>query len=221
MKNPLDKRVPKLYTDYRNLVYNRRRSHDRETNDRHPAADAVRRDGGGDLRAGPHLRPIGPISITGGTLALYLAACLLGGRWGLVTTLVYLLLGFVGLPVFSNYMGGAARLLGPTGGYLVGYLPMVFIAGIVSEWSFRRLGDGGDKKSVALAALLQFLGMALATAVLYAFGTAWYCIQAEVSLEKALAACVFPFIPFDLIKMAAALLVGLPVRRALERAGLL
>ncbi len=165
--------------------------------------------------------PIGPVSITGGTLALYLAACLLGGRWGLVTTLVYLLLGFVGLPVFSNYMGGAARLLGPTGGYLVGYLPMVFLAGTVSEWSFRRLGDGGDKKSVALAALLQFLGMALATAVLYAFGTAWYCIQAEVSLEKALAACVFPFIPFDLIKMAAALLVGLPVRRALERAGLL
>ena len=154
--------------------------------------------------------PIGPVSITGGTLALYLAACLLGGRWGLVTTLVYLLLGFVGLPVFSNYMGGAARLLGPTGGYLVGYLPMVFLAGTVSEWSFRRLGDGGDKKSVALAALLQFLGMALATAVLYAFGTAWYCIQAEVSLEKALAACVFPFIPFDLIKMAAACRCGGP-----------
>lgn len=164
--------------------------------------------------------PIGPISITGGTLALYLTACLLGGRWGLVTTLVYLLLGFVGLPVFSNYMGGAARLLGPTGGYLVGYLPMVFIAGAAAEWSFRRFG-GGDGKRVALTAALQFLGMALATAVLYAFGTAWYCVQAGVDLQKALAACVFPFIPFDLIKMAAALLVGLPVRRGLERAGLL
>lgn len=164
--------------------------------------------------------PIGPISITGGTLALYLTACLLGGRWGSVTTLVYLLLGFVGLPVFSNYMGGAARLLGPTGGYLVGYLPMVFIAGAAAEWSFRRFG-GGDHKSVALAFALQFLGMALATAVLYAFGTAWYCVQAGVDLQKALAACVFPFIPFDLIKMAAALLVGLPVRRGLERAGLL
>lgn len=164
--------------------------------------------------------PIGPISITGGTLALYLTACLLGGKWGLAATLVYLLLGFVGLPVFSNYMGGAARLLGPTGGYLVGYLPMVFIAGAAAEWSFRRFG-GGDGKRVALAAALQFLGMALATAVLYAFGTAWYCLQAGVDLQKALAACVFPFIPFDLIKMAAALLVGLPVRRGLERAGLL
>ena len=164
--------------------------------------------------------PAGPISITGGTLAIYLIACLLGGRWGVVSTLIYLLLGFVGLPVFSNYMGGAARLLGPTGGYLVGYLPMVLIAGTVAEWSFRRLGGGG-KKGVALAAALQLLGMALATAVLYAFGTAWYCLQAGVDLQKALAACVFPFIPFDLIKMAAALLVGLPVRRGLERAGLL
>ena len=102
----------------------------------------------------------------------------------------------------------------------MGYLPMVFIAGAAAEWSFRRFG-GGEGKRVALAAALQFLGMALATAVLYAFGTAWYCLQAGVDLQKALAACVFPFIPFDLIKMAAALLVGLPVRRGLERAGLL
>ena len=138
----------------------------------------------------------------------------------MVSTLIYLLLGFVGLPVFSNYMGGAARLLGPTGGYLVGYLPMVLIAGAAAEWSFQRFGRG-DKKGVALAAALQLLGMALATAVLYAFGTAWYCVQAGVDLQKALAACVFPFIPFDLIKMAAALLAGLPVRRGLERAGLL
>ena len=64
--------------------------------------------------------PIGPISLTGGTLAIYLAAYLLGGAWGTAATLVYLLLGFVGLPVFSNYMGGAERLAGPTGGYQIG-----------------------------------------------------------------------------------------------------
>ena len=67
--------------------------------------------------------PIGPISITGGTLAIYLTAYLLGGKWGTVTTLVYLLVGFAGLPVFSNYMGGAARLLGPTGGIWWGTCP--------------------------------------------------------------------------------------------------
>ena len=162
--------------------------------------------------------PIGPISITGGTLAIYLTACLLGGAWGTVSTLVYLLVGFVGLPVFSNYMGGASRLLGPTGGYLVGYLPMIFIAGSVAELAFRRFKDQGRRGAV-LTLAVQLLGMVLATAVLYAFGTAWYCVQAGVGLQEALAACVLPFIPFDLIKMTAALLIGVPVRRRLEQAG--
>ena len=164
--------------------------------------------------------PIGPISITGGTLVLYLTAYLLGGVLGAVSTLVYLLVGFVGLPVFSNYMGGTARLVGPTGGYLVGYIPMMLLAGLAVELTLRHFGGSG-KREQALAIVLQFLGMVLATAVLYAFGTAWYCVQAGVDLQQALAACVLPFIPFDLIKMAAALLIGVPVRRRLEQAGLL
>ena len=163
--------------------------------------------------------PIGPVSITGGTLAIYLTACLLGGRWGVVTTLVYLLVGFVGLPVFSNYMGGAARLAGPTGGYLVGYLPMVLLAGAVVRWSVHRF-DGGGKAGRAMALAVQFGGLVLSTAVLYAFGTAWYCVQAGVDLQSALAACVFPFIPVDLVKMVIALAVCTPVRSRLEQAGL-
>ena len=129
-------------------------------------------------------------------------------------------LGFVGLPVFSNYMGGAERLAGPTGGYLVGYLPMAFIAGAVVTLTLTRFRDSAPR-GMAIALALQFLGMVLATAVLYAFGTAWYCVQAGVDLQRALAACVIPFIPFDLAKMAAALAVAAPVRRRLERAGLL
>ena len=164
--------------------------------------------------------PIGPISVTGGTLAVYLTACLLGPWRGLAATAVYLLAGFAGLPVFSNYMGGAGRLLGPTGGYLAGYLPMMLLAGLAADGAFRRLGGQG-KREQALALVLQLSGMALATAVLYAFGTAWYCVQAGVGLQKALAACVFPFIPFDLMKMVIALLVGVSVRRRLEQAGLL
>ena len=163
--------------------------------------------------------PIGPISITGATFAIYLTVYLLGGLWGTVSVLVYLLVGFAGLPVFSNYMGGAARLLGPTGGYLVGYLPMALLAGFVVQWAFRRFGGQDGKGWIAVA--VQLSGLVLGTNLLYAFGTAWYCFQAGVELQKALAACVFPFIPFDLIKMAAALLVGIPVRRQLERARLL
>lgn len=164
--------------------------------------------------------PIGPISITGGTLAIYLTAYLLGGVWGAASTLVYLLVGMVGLPVFSNYMGGISRLAGPTGGYLVGYLPMVLLAGVVAQWAAHRFDEERTASTVFML-IVQFLGMAAATAVLYAFGTAWYCIQAGVDLQNALAACVFPFIPFDLAKMAVALVVCMPVRRRLGRAGLL
>ncbi len=164
--------------------------------------------------------PIGPVSITGGTLAIYLTVYLLGGVWGAASTLVYLLVGMVGLPVFSNYMGGINRLAGPTGGYLIGSLPMALLAGAVVEFSLRKFKDQGST-GTAIALVLQFLGMVAATATLYAFGTAWYCLQAGVELQAALAACVIPFIPCDLIKMAVALVVGVPVRRGLERAGLL
>ena len=163
--------------------------------------------------------PIGPISLTGGTLAIYLAAYLLGGAWGTAATLVYLLLGFVGLPVFSNYMGGAERLAGPTGGYLVGYLPMTLLAGAAIQWSFRRF-PGEDGKSRMAALSVQVLGLVLGTAVLYAFGTAWYCVQAEVGLGAALAACVYPFIPFDLIKILLAVLLGPVLRERLEKASI-
>lgn len=164
--------------------------------------------------------PIGPVPITLGTLTIYLTAYLLGGVWGTVSTLVYLLVGLVGAPVFSGYMGGPSKLVGPTGGYLIGYLPMALIAGAIVTWSLRRFGDSKGK-GVAIALTLQFAGMVLATAVLYAFGTAWYCFQAGAPLDKALAACVLPFIPFDLLKIAAALIVGMPVRLGLERAKLL
>ena len=164
--------------------------------------------------------PIGPIAITGGTLTVYLTACLLGPVRGLTATAAYLLAGFVGLPVFSNYMGGAGRLLGPTGGYLMGYLPMMLLAGLAADYAFRRFGGQGKGERV-LALAVQLPGMVLATAVLYAFGTAWYCVQAGVDLQAALAACVLPFIPFDLMKMVLALMIGASVRRRLERAGLL
>lgn len=163
--------------------------------------------------------PIGPISITGATFAIYLTVYLLGDLTGTVSVLVYLLVGFAGLPVFSNYTGGAARLLGPTGGYLVGYLPMALLSGLVIQWAFCRFGEKDGKGWITIG--VQVLGMAAGTAVLYALGTAWYCVQAGVGLRQALDGCVLPFIPFDLLKMAAALLVGVPVRRRLEQAKLL
>lgn len=164
--------------------------------------------------------PIGPVPISLGTLALYLTVGLLGWKWGTASTFVYLVLGFAGVPVFAGYTGGLAKLAGPTGGYLVGYIPLALISGVVIEVTYRHL-MGKGRAWTALALTLQFVGMAVGTAVLYAFGTAWYCILSGNDVSVAVGYCVVPFIPGDLLKMAAAVIVAAPVRTRLEKAGLL
>lgn len=155
---------------------------------------------------GPVSLPIGPVPISLGTLGIYLALYLLGWKRGTVSVLIYLLLGLAGLPVFSGFAGGLARLIGPTGGYLMGYLPMAVTAGLVI--------DRWDSRAA------QFAGLAASTAVLYAFGTAWYCVLTGSALGSALALCVLPFIPVDLVKIALVTVLCPTVRRRLRQAGL-
>ena len=109
----------------------------------------------------PFAIPIGPISITLCTLALYFSPYILGWKGASVATLVYIMLGMVGMPVFSKFQAGLGVLMGPTGGYILGYVPMVVLAGLAIKLAPQNR-------------VLQFLGMIGATAVLYAFGTAWY-----------------------------------------------
>ena len=150
--------------------------------------------------------PIGPVPITLTNLVLYISLFLLGWRWCAMSCLAYLLIGMAGLPVFSGFAGGLGKLAGPTGGYIVGFLPMVVLAGLAVD-RFR-------------GPLPRLAGMVLGTGVCYAFGTAWYCFAAGVPPMAALGACVLPFVPFDLGKMALALAAGPLLRRRLEQAGL-
>lgn len=147
---------------------------------------------------------IGPIPISFTNLAIYFALYLLGWKKGTVSYLVYLLIGIVGLPVFSGFTGGIAKFLGPTGGYIVGFIPMAIISGIVIDRFKSRW--------------IQLLGMLVGTAVCYAFGTAWFCLQTGSALVPALGLCVFPFIPGDLIKMVAAMLLGPVIRDRIRKA---
>lgn len=151
--------------------------------------------------------PAGPVPVTLATLAVYLMAVLLGWKWGTAGCLAYLAAGLAGMPVFSGYRAGGGMLLGPTGGYLVGYLAITLTAGWAAQRSQRR------------GPLL--LGMLTGTALCYALGTAWYCLQSGTALIPALWACVLPFVPFDLVKMAAVLTLGPVLRRRLRQAGLL
>ena len=155
---------------------------------------------------GPLSVPIGAIPISLSNFVICLTAWLLGPKFGTLSVAVYLLIGLVGVPVFSGFTGGMGRLLGPTGGYIVGFIPMALIAGAVID-RFRNRG-------------IQLAGMIAGTAVCYAFGTAWYCFQAGSSVGAALGLCVFPFIPGDLVKMLIAMALGPMIRSRLEKAGL-
>ena len=151
----------------------------------------------------PMAIPIGPVPISLTNLAIYLSLYLLGWKWGTASYVVYMLIGMVGVPVFSGFTGGLGKLAGPTGGYIIGFVPMAVLAGLVIDRSRSRA--------------VQFVGMAAATAVCYAFGTAWFCLSMD---STALGLCVLPFIPGDVVKMLLAMTFGPMLRKRLERAGL-
>lgn len=152
--------------------------------------------------------PISPVPISLGMLGVYLTVYILGMKKGTISICIYILLGTIGLPVFTAFGSGIGKVLGPTGGYLVGYIFIALIFGIfIDKWKTNQV--------------LIFLGMILGTAVCYLLGTAWLAKQAGMSFSAALAAGVIPFIPGDLAKIIITMLVGAPVRKALWKAGIL
>ena len=148
--------------------------------------------------------PIGPVPISLTNLAIYFGLYILGMKKETVSYIIYLLIGFVGVPVFSGFTGGAGKLLGPTGGYLIGFIPMAVVAGILID-KF----DGRVVPSV--------VGMIIGTAICYALGTIWFCIQADYEAVPALMLCVIPFLPGDAAKIAIAAFFGPQIRRSLSR----
>lgn len=152
----------------------------------------------------------GMIPITLATFAVMLSGVLLGGRLGALSVAVYLIIGAVGVPVCAGYTPALPKLLGPTGGYLIGYLPLAFICGaICSQWG--RNSRGVKKYAVMLT------GMLAGNVVLYAFGTAWFCILNNGGVVYALSLCVVPFLPGDLIKIAAVMILAPQLERAIAK----
>ena len=141
--------------------------------------------------AGPLAVPIGPVPITLTNLVIYIAVGVLGTAQGTISYCLYLLLGMVGLPVFSGYAGGLGKLAGPTGGYLIGFIAMALIGGIVMEVSHRKL-------------IPTLIGWFIGTAVDYLFGTLWFMFVTKMNLSASLMMCVVLFIPGDLIKIVLA-----------------
>lgn len=181
----------------------------------------------------PFSIPIGPVPISLTNFAVYMSLYVLGMKEGTLSYLIYLLMGLVGLPVFSGFTSGPEKLLGPTGGYLVGFIPMAVLSGIVVErfYGAKTSGLSGGKlfcpdgqqesgKSGIAAKAACMGGMVFGTIICYILGTAWLAYQANLGFKAALLVGVVPFIPGDLAKMAVAALAGPKIRGRLAQAGL-
>jgi len=145
------------------------------------------------MAAGAYIAvPIGPVPIVLQNLFVLLAGLLLGPRWGLASVGVYLLLGACGLPVFAGGTGGIGRLAGPTGGYLLGYLPAVYLVGTIA-------------KKTPAGLLGDILALATGVLAVYALGVPWLKMVTGMPWPKALAVGLYPFLIGDGIKVAAAI----------------
>ncbi|MBC7346726.1 MAG: biotin transporter BioY [Clostridia bacterium] len=151
----------------------------------------------------------GGVPITMQLFGIYLAGSLLGAKRGALALLAYLLLGIVGIPVFANGRAGIGVLLGPTGGYLLGFLVGTWVLGWLVE---RRPQAGYGWMSAA---------MVVATLIAYTLGTVQFVLITEMPLAAALALTVVPFLPLDLLKILVAAGVAVKARQLLTTAGYL
>ena len=146
--------------------------------------------------------PIGAVPVTLATLGVFLCGMLLPTKNACLAVLGYLLLGAVGLPVFSSMQGGFGILLGITGGFLWGYLPAVWVLSFFGQRTRRPLIA---KLCAGLCAIL----------LCYTLGTVQFLLVTGSSVPAALTVCILPFVPFDLCKLAAALYLSHRFRRHL------
>lgn len=150
--------------------------------------------------------PFSPVPISLTMLAIYFSCYALGMTKAAIAYLVYLLLGLVGVPVFSGFTAGPGKLFGPTGGYLIAFLATAIISGFFidkfEKWYF------------------DVVGMVLGITVAYVVGSIWLSMQAGMTISAAFMAGCIPFIPADIAKIVLAALVGPQLRKALKKAGL-
>ena len=149
--------------------------------------------------------PVSPVPISLTNFAIYITLYILGMKNGTISCIIYLLLGAVGVPVFSSFSGGLGKLAGPTGGYLIGFIFLALIQGFLMK-AFP------GKNTAAV------IGMILGMAVCYLFGTAWLAIQMGLTFPAALSIGVLPYLPGDGVKIIIAAIAGPKLRTAVQRA---
>ncbi len=143
--------------------------------------------------------PIGPVPIVLQNMFVLLSGLLLGSRWGLASVGVYILAGACGLPVFAGGLGGISRLIGPTGGYLLGYLPAVYVIGLITE-------------KIKQNIVFDVIAMICGCIIIYACGVTWLKILTGMTWSKTLMVGMYPFVIGDVLKIAAAAIIAKGLR---------
>ena len=151
--------------------------------------------------------PFTTVPITMQVFAIYLSGIILGRKLGFLSQIVYLLLGAIGAPVFAQFAGGMQCLVGPTGGFLIGFPIIAYIIGIIP-----------DKKLSVIKSLAILIASII---LLYAMGVIQLSMVAKISLSKAIMIGALPFIPLDIVKIVVAYGVGMKIRAILQKGNLI
>lgn len=155
----------------------------------------------------PFSIPMVPVPITLATLAVYIIGALLDYKRAPICVVLYILIGMMGVPVFSNFTGGLAKLVGPTGGFIFGYIIGVFVQSLLTTWKKDHF-------------YIYPIAMLAGTIFIYAFGLIWFLIYkgSDTTIPAALMACVVPFLPGDAIKIVVATLASFKLRKPIDKA---
>ena len=152
--------------------------------------------------------PFSPVPFSMGIFAVFLTGALLTKYQAFAALVVYLLLGAVGIPVYSQFSGGISVLIGPTGGYLVAYAIMAFLIAFACE------------KFPKHSYLASMISMHLSLMICYLLGSGWLAIQTGTNFGAALMTGALPFAVFDIIKAVLSASLAFALRKALKKANI-
>ena len=150
--------------------------------------------------------PVGALPVTLQTFAVFVCVGILGRKRGTISVLVYVLLGIIGIPVFSGFQGGLSVFMGATGGFIIGFLPAVFVSGTVLKKTSRKI-------PFMIAAFVAGL------IICYIFGMLWYIFvfsAGKADLVSSFSVCVLPYIVPDIIKITLAAVISTEVRKRIK-----
>ena len=139
--------------------------------------------------------PFGPVPMNLAHVAIFVSSWILGPVWAAISQTIYIVIGVIGVPVFSNFSAGVGHILGPTGGYILAYPLVAYIAGIIFD----------IKKIKGIKSVI--LGVIFGWIIEYLVGTMYYSMVTGVTIGAAVMVCVLPFLLGDICKSVAVLFI--------------